>query len=270
MCYRTYRRVRYRCWCRTELTEVSGTGIDVVLNLPKCPVPVTTFIFWWGRKNKSPFCLCRLKQASCQKSDAEMVLGPFVCLLVWFFSSSFRSLDIENSSRRRLLLCLAPRRVHFARSWTQASKPALTDSNLATTKRAAALRLVFLSNKHPSPPGWPTYCCCWCVCTLVWDVATKDARWVRCSSWSLGPRPRPPSAIVWLWRGAATAFAHRGCIRSTAQNQRGHWVCWISTSRQNGLMWRTYTHRSLLVHLCVPRTAAVPGSPQYLSYVLTW
>ena len=26
----------------TELTEVSGTGIDVVLNLPKCPVPVLT------------------------------------------------------------------------------------------------------------------------------------------------------------------------------------------------------------------------------------
>ena len=26
--------------CRTELTEVSGTGIDVVPNLPKCPVPV--------------------------------------------------------------------------------------------------------------------------------------------------------------------------------------------------------------------------------------
>ena len=29
--------VRYRCGCHTE---VSGTGIDVVPNLPKCPVPV--------------------------------------------------------------------------------------------------------------------------------------------------------------------------------------------------------------------------------------
>ena len=27
--------------CRTELIEVSGTGIDVVPNLPKCPVPVS-------------------------------------------------------------------------------------------------------------------------------------------------------------------------------------------------------------------------------------
>ena len=33
----------------------------------------------------------------------------------------------ENSSQRRLL-CLAPRRVHFARPWTQPSEPALTDS----------------------------------------------------------------------------------------------------------------------------------------------
>ena len=40
MSCRTYRSIRYRYWCRTELTEVSGTGIDVVPNLPKCPVPV--------------------------------------------------------------------------------------------------------------------------------------------------------------------------------------------------------------------------------------
>ena len=38
--YRTYRSVRYRFWRCTELTEVSGTGIDVVLHLLKCPVPV--------------------------------------------------------------------------------------------------------------------------------------------------------------------------------------------------------------------------------------
>ena len=40
MSYRTYRSVRYRYWCRTEVTEVHGTSIDVVPNLPKCPVPV--------------------------------------------------------------------------------------------------------------------------------------------------------------------------------------------------------------------------------------
>ena len=40
MSYRTYRRVRYRYCCRTELTEVSGTGTDVVPNLSKGVVPV--------------------------------------------------------------------------------------------------------------------------------------------------------------------------------------------------------------------------------------
>ena len=49
--YRTYRSVQHRYGslyryrlqrypCRTELSEVSDTGIDVVPNLPKCPVPV--------------------------------------------------------------------------------------------------------------------------------------------------------------------------------------------------------------------------------------
>ena len=32
---------RYRYGCRTELTQVSGTGIDVVPNILKCPVPVS-------------------------------------------------------------------------------------------------------------------------------------------------------------------------------------------------------------------------------------
>ena len=40
MSYRTCRSVRYRYQCRTELAEVSGTGIDAVPNLTKCPAPV--------------------------------------------------------------------------------------------------------------------------------------------------------------------------------------------------------------------------------------
>ena len=40
MLYGTYRSVPYRYGCRTEHTEVSRTGIDVIPNLPKCPVPV--------------------------------------------------------------------------------------------------------------------------------------------------------------------------------------------------------------------------------------
>ena len=35
-----YRYSRYRYGRRTELTNVPGTGVDVVPNLPKCPVPV--------------------------------------------------------------------------------------------------------------------------------------------------------------------------------------------------------------------------------------
>ena len=48
MSYRTYRSIRYRCACRTELTEVSGTGTDVVPNLMKCPVPVIPPVYTAG------------------------------------------------------------------------------------------------------------------------------------------------------------------------------------------------------------------------------
>ena len=40
VCSVRYRYSRYRYGCRTEVTEMSGTGIDVAPNLPKCPVPV--------------------------------------------------------------------------------------------------------------------------------------------------------------------------------------------------------------------------------------
>ena len=36
--------------------------------------------------------------------------------------------------------------------WTQASKPALTDSGLAAKRRAEALHVVLLLTEHPSPP----------------------------------------------------------------------------------------------------------------------
>ena len=48
------------------------------------------------------------------------------------------------------------RRVQFARPWTQASKPALTESSLAAKRRASALHVVFFSTKHPSPARLPT------------------------------------------------------------------------------------------------------------------
>ena len=42
VCSVRYRYSRYRYGCHTG-TEVFGTGIDIVPNLPKCPVPVLTY-----------------------------------------------------------------------------------------------------------------------------------------------------------------------------------------------------------------------------------
>ena len=49
------------------------------------------------------------------------------------------------------------RRVHFARSWTQAFKPVLTESSLAAKKHAAALHVLF---SQPSIRGQHVDCCC--------------------------------------------------------------------------------------------------------------
>ena len=49
------------------------------------------------------------------------------------------------------LLRPAPRRVHFARPWTRASKPISSDSSPAAKRRADALHVVIFSTKHPSP-----------------------------------------------------------------------------------------------------------------------
>ena len=149
--------------------------------------------------------------------------------------SAVRFLDSKNSSQPRLY-CSVRRRAECT-SLGPGLKPRLkhlslrSDSSLAARRRAEALLhvILFFSTKHPSPARWAA-----ALCTLVWYVATKDARWVR-SSCSLGPSPRrPTSSCVWLRWGAATAFAHHGCNRSP-------------------------THRSLLVLLCALRPAAVSG-----------
>ena len=36
-------------------------------------------------------------------------------------------------------------------------------------------------------------------------------------------------------------------------NQRGQWVCWMSTSRKNGLMWRTHTRKGRYFDTSCPR-----------------
>ena len=70
---------------------------------------------------------------------------------LFFCSCDSAASFFENASQRRPLLCPAPRRVHFAWRWTQASKPMLIDSCLAAKRRASELHVVFFSTKHPSP-----------------------------------------------------------------------------------------------------------------------
>ena len=123
------------------------------------------------------------KQASC----AEMVLGSF------FFCSCdsvLRFLDSETSSKRRLLLRPAPRRVHFARPGLE-HLSLRSDSSLAAKRRADALHVVFFFNKASEPSTGAAAALC-ALCVLPHDtylVATKDARWVRWSPCSLGPGP---------------------------------------------------------------------------------
>ena len=90
----------------------------------------------FGQVAKTISRSCESKQASC----AEMGSGQlFFCSC----DSEIRFLDSESSRQRRLLPHLAPRRVHSAPPWTQASKPALTDSSPAAKRRAEALHVVF-------------------------------------------------------------------------------------------------------------------------------
>ena len=181
--------------------------------------PIPSFRFWSGPQNMYHSCeietgfLC---------GDGARVGRSFFCSC----DSAVRFLDSENSSQRRPLLRPAPRRVHFARPWTQASK----HSSLAAKRRAEASRGIFFQNwvraQHVS-------CCS--VCTLAWYLTTKDARWVRCSPCSLGPSPRRPTA-----RCSLAAVRRGDCVRAS-------WLYLVQRIERYS-------------YICVlPPTAAVPG-----------
>ena len=101
-----------------------------------------------GQVAKVNLFRAKSKQASC----AEMVLGSFIFCSC---DSAVRFSESEDSSQRRLLLRPAPRRAHFARPCTQASKPTLTDSSLDAKRRAEALHVVFFQRsiraQHDEP-----------------------------------------------------------------------------------------------------------------------
>ena len=96
------------------------------------------------------------KQISFVQIERGLLCGECAPRLICLLScdSAVRFSESDNSRQRRILPCLAPRRVHFAPPWIQASEPALTDSSLAPKRRAEALHVVFFPTKHPSP------CCC--------------------------------------------------------------------------------------------------------------
>ena len=68
------------------------------------------------------------------RGDGTRAICLFARVILQQFIQGFGHRKFKPTSTtamsRRLLLCLAPRRLHFARPWTQASKPALTDSLL--------------------------------------------------------------------------------------------------------------------------------------------
>ena len=98
-------------------------------------------------KNKSRSC--KSKQASFAKPDAEMVLGSFVLFARVIQQLGFWIEKIQTKAD----YCYVwhreeTRRVRFARPWTQASKPALTDASLAVPRR---FTWRFFSTKRSSP-----------------------------------------------------------------------------------------------------------------------
>ena len=129
------------------------------------------------------------------------------------------------------------RRAHVARARTQSYTSLCLLPVWLRKRRAEALYVA-------SEPSTMTNCC------LLRTRITRYYRMIRsherragcaalrCFSWSLGPSPRRPTTVFCPPRGAAIAFAHSGCIR-------------------------TSTHRSLLVLLL-----CIPGSTQ-LGPVLT-
>ena len=120
-----------------------------------------------------------------QTSRAEIMFGSF------FFcscDSAVRFLDSENSSQRRLLLRPAPRRAHFARPWTRASKPTLTDSSLAAKQTCPGASRGIFFNKASEPSTRAA-----ALCVLSHDTYSHERRALG-ALLSLFSRPEPASA----------------------------------------------------------------------------
>ena len=128
----TARPVRRGFVIVSACTELIGTGISAVRierGRPKWPVTMLTDTY--GQTNKLQIKLKSTLHASHDPSwRGFSFLGK-----------------AKKSSQRRQLLCLAPRRVHFARLWTQQFKLALT-AREGTCRSASGASFL---TKHPSP-----------------------------------------------------------------------------------------------------------------------
>ena len=125
-----------------EILELERRHIVCIPLADSSANPIPNFIFWSGHlvyfgSNRNMLHAGRNRT----RNPIWFSGHSFVCLCdsSAVHSGSVGFSDIENSSQRRLLLCLAPRRLRFVRPWTQASKPALTDYSLTAKRRAEAL-----------------------------------------------------------------------------------------------------------------------------------
>ena len=132
MSYRTYRSVGYRYRCRTELTEVSGTGntggiyrgyasVRTVLNTPffACCSKGTLWIINWTKSEKYKrgrrFSL-NLKEGKKKKK----ILGWFLCEtdseLHILVRSQKQILQLVSANRNRLLVVQNRKRRRYSRN----------------------------------------------------------------------------------------------------------------------------------------------------------
>ena len=127
------------------------------------------------------------------------------------------------------VICFFSRIIQQLGFWTQKLKPTSTAARsgaapsalraaLDSSIQAYAQTLVWPRRDVPRRFTWiffnkasgPSTMSCCSVCTLAWYVATKDARWVHCSSCSLRPSPRRPTPSCSL------AAVRRGdCVRAS-------------------------------------------------------
>ena len=114
---------------------------------------------------------------------------------------------------------------------------------LGVSKRAGCDIFWSLSRKRdgyatqPNPMCHRTYSKTWNTIICPCYGTTAVAVFICC------PAIGVPAEIS---QSGATRSLAAHCFRITYQvckyvHQRGHWVCWMSTSRKNGLMWRTQT-----------------------------